>query len=211
MKLPFSKEGIPYIAICLALTIVVGYFSKLGAIIPGLMFLFVLYFFRNPERKITKDSSLILSPADGKVLSIQEIYDDSFINGQAIKVSIFLSLFNVHVNRSPIEGVVKYKHYKEGKFFPAFKSHASELNERNTIGIENDKMKILVNQITGFVARRIVCWSNVGDNLEQGERFGLIKFGSCTEVIVPNNVEITVEVGQKVKGGTTIIGRQINE
>ena len=211
MRIPVSKECGPYALFCLILVVIIGYVSKELALIPGLMFLFVIYFFRNPEREIPEEENIIVSPADGKIMDIKEIYDDSFINGHAIKVSIFLSIFNVHVNRSPISGEIKYKHYKPGKYFPAFKSHASELNERNTIGIDNGDIKILVNQITGFIARRIVCWVNEDDFLQKGERFGLIKFGSCTEVIVPISVKICVKVGQVVRGGKTIIGRLPDE
>lgn len=211
MKIPISKECTPYALFCFVLLVLTSFLSKELALIPGLMLLFILFFFRNPEREIPEEDGIIVSPADGKVMEVKEIYDDSFINGHAIKVTIFLSLFNVHVNRSPISGEVTYREYRPGKYFPAFKSHASELNERNTIGIENGDLKILVHQITGFVARRIVCWVDENDYVEKGERFGLIKFGSCTEIIVPSNVEIMVEAGQVVKGGKTIIGRLADE
>lgn len=211
MRVPISKECMPYVLFCLVLLAVTGLFSRQLTIIPIVLLLFILYFFRNPEREIPVGDNLILSPADGRIMDIREVYDDSFINGHAIKVTIFLSLFNVHVNRSPISGKVMYRKYRPGKFFPAFKSHASELNERNTIGIENDNTKILVHQITGFVARRIVCYVDKNDYLKMGERFGLIKFGSCTEIVVPDSVQIEVKVGQTVKGGKTIIGRLADE
>lgn len=207
MKIPISRECTPYALFCLILLVITSLFSKELALIPGLMLLFILFFFRNPEREIPSEDGVIVSPADGRVMDIKEIFDDSFINGHAIKVTIFLSLFNVHVNRSPISGEITYRDYRPGKYIPAFKSHASDLNERNTIGIENGDLKVLVHQITGFVARRIVCWVDEEDYVEKGERFGLIKFGSCTEIIVPTNVEIMVSVGQAVKGGKTIIGR----
>jgi len=168
--------------------------------------LFVLYFFRNPHRNVTKDKDFIVSPADGKIMSVSELYEQDFIGSKAIKVTIFLSLFNVHINRSPINGTVAYTQYRYGKFLPAFKSHVSEINERNTIGLEGDGIKVIVHQLTGFIARRIVCWSKKGDTLAKGERFGIIKFGSCTELIVPFNVDIKVKPGDKVKGGSTIIG-----
>ena len=169
--------------------------------------LFVLFFFRNPKRENTAHAHAIISPADGKVLSITEMDENDFIGGKAVKVSIFLSLFNVHINRSPIEGTIKYHLYREGQMLPAFKSHASDINERNTIGIESqDGYRILVHQITGFVARRIVWWVKPGDSLARGERFGLIRFGSCTEIVMPYGTQISVAVGQKVRGGITIIG-----
>jgi phosphatidylserine decarboxylase len=211
MRIPISKECTPYALITFALTVLVALLNLWLALIPGLMFIFVLFFFRNPERKIPESDEIILSPADGKIMEIKEIYDDSFSNGHAIKVSIFLSLVNVHVNRSPISGEIAYTNYRPGKFFPAFKSHASDLNERNTIGIEHNDLKILVHQITGFVARRIVCWVKESDHVEKGERFGLIKFGSCTEIVMPADVKITAKVGQVVKGGRTVIGRLMDE
>jgi len=210
MKIPISKECTPYALFCLTLVFIANLFNKELAFIPAIMLLFVLYFFRNPEREIPEDDKVILSPADGKIMEIKEIYDDNFINGHAIKITIFLSIFNVHINRSPISGSITYREYRPGKFFPAFKSHASEFNERNTIGIENGELKVLVHQITGFIARRIVCWVDENDYIEKGERFGLIKFGSCTELIVPNNIQISVTVGETVKGGKTIIGRLID-
>jgi phosphatidylserine decarboxylase len=139
-------------------------------------------------------------------MTVSEIYEPDFLKSKAIKISIFLSIFNVHINRSPINGIVKFTSYRPGKYLPAFKSHASEINERNTVAIEGKKAKVLVHQLTGFIARRIVCWVKEGDNLEAGERFGLIKFGSCTELIVPADVDIRVNPGSKVKGGKTIIG-----
>lgn len=205
-KISIRKESLPYIIILGIISIISFYFVPLLAIIPFIFLLFVIYFFRDPRRTISSNESQFLSPADGRVMEITEINEDSFIKGKAIKVSIFLSIFNVHINRSPISGTIKYSSYRPGKYLPAFKSHASEINERNTIGIENDRTKVLVHQITGFVARRIVCWSKKGDILTQGNKFGLIKFGSCTEIIVPFDVDIKVKVGDIVRGGITIIG-----
>jgi phosphatidylserine decarboxylase len=205
-KFSIRKESILYIIILGIITVISFYFMPLLATIPFILLLFVIYFFRDPHRIISTDESQFVSPADGRVMEITNINEDSFINGNAIKVSIFLSLFNVHINRSPISGKVTYVHYRPGKYLPAFKSHASEINERNTIGIENDRTKALVHQITGFVARRIVCWSKKGDLLKQGDKFGLIKFGSCTEIIVPYDVDILVKKGDIVRGGVTVIG-----
>jgi phosphatidylserine decarboxylase len=205
-NLPVAKESFIYILILSALTILLYLIYPPIAIIGVLLLSFVIFFFRNPHRKLPEGEKLIISPADGTVMSVTEIDEPDFLGTKAVKVSIFLSLFNVHINRSPIAGIVKYTHYRPGKFLPAFKSHASEINERNTIGIEGNGIKILVHQITGFVARRIVCWVKKGDSLKFGERFGLIKFGSCTEIVLPLNVEIKVKPGDKVKGSKTIIG-----
>lgn len=171
------------------------------------MIAFILFFFRDPERKIPSQSNAILSPADGTIMSVSDIYEDKFLHDNAVKVSIFLSLLNVHINRSPISGTVRYKAYRPGEFLPAFKSHASELNERSTIGIEAEKedFRILVHQITGFIARRIVCSVKEGSILNAGDRFGLIKFGSCTEIILPASANVAVRPGDKVKGGISII------
>lgn len=209
------KEGFPYIITALALTIISYFLGSIISPVPWIFFLiitlFVIYFFRNPKRYITKDKLHILSPADGTVMSIEEINEENFFKSEAIKVSIFLSIFNVHANKAPIDGVVKYKSYRPGKYLPAFKPHASELNERNTIGIEGNGIKVMVHQITGLIARRIVCWVKENDSVVQGENYGLIKFGSCTEIIVPKNVDIKVTPGQKIKGGMTIIGVIKNE
>jgi phosphatidylserine decarboxylase len=167
--------------------------------------IFVAYFFRDPERFVPLDPKKAISPADGKVMTITDIDHDEFIGGPAKKVSIFLNIFNVHINRSPIEGRVAFKEFRAGKMLPAYKSHASEENERNTIGIEGPAGKVKVHQITGLIARRIVCNVDTADELKQGERYGLIKFGSCTEIVLPASVTIMVGEGEIVRGGETII------
>lgn len=168
---------------------------------------FTAFFFRDPERQVPLDRALVVSPADGTVLRVEPVEHDEFVGGPAVKVSIFLSVFNVHVNRSPITGTVRLQQYRAGKMLPAFKSHASAENERNTLGIEGQGIRVLVHQITGFVARRIVCRKVPGDQLLQGQRFGLIKFGSCTELVMPEGVQVLVVEGQKVRGGETLIGK----
>lgn len=205
-KLPIMADSFVYIIILAILSYVLYIIFKPLCLIGIILLAFVLYFFRNPYRKVPEGDDIIVSPADGRVMYINEIYEPDFLNSKAIKISIFLSIFNVHVNRSPINGVVKYTHYRPGKFLPAYKTHASEINERNTIGIEGKALKVLVHQITGLIARRIVCWVKKDDTLELGERFGMIKFGSCTEIIVPANVEIKVKPGDIVRGAKTIIG-----
>lgn len=204
---PVSRDGWVYLAV-LAILILLSYFIwPWLAILPAILFLFILFFFRNPERIIPEDEMTLVSPADGVVMDVERVYENDFFHGECLRIRIFLSLFNVHVNRSPIAGKVVFRKYKEGQMLPAFKSHASELNEKNYVGIENEHLRILVTQVTGFVARRIVCWVNKGDLLARGERFGLIKFGSCTEIFVPLDLEITVAKGDKVRGGASIVGR----
>ncbi len=210
-KFSIRKESIPYLVILFLIAIGFYFLSKVLVIVPTILILFILYFFRDPYREIKVDEKTFVSPADGTVMDVTDIYEDEFIKGNAKKITIFLSIFNVHINRCPISGEVTYSSYRPGKYLPAFKPHASEENERNTIGIENHVTKALVHQITGLIARRIVCWSKEGDKLSQGEKFGLIKFGSCTELIVPENVEIHVKKGDVVRGGTTILGVINNE
>jgi phosphatidylserine decarboxylase len=176
------------------------------AVIPVVLIGFVLFFFRNPKRKVPGGKNCILSPADGIIMEIDEVFEDRFIKGPAIRISIFLSIFNVHLNRSPLQGEVKYRYYRPGKFIPAFKSHASEINEKNFIGIESGGFKLMVCQITGFIARRIKCWVNEGKRLAGGELIGIIKFGSGTEIFIPPGSNLFVKIGDKVKSGETILG-----
>jgi phosphatidylserine decarboxylase len=168
--------------------------------------IFTLYFFRNPKRNIPTAPNLILSPADGVIINIDEVYEDKFIKDRVIRVNIFLSIHNVHINRSPLAGVVKYRHYRPGKFIPAFKSHASEINEKNFIGMESQSFKLMVCQITGFIARRIKCWVDEGHKLAAGEIIGIIKFGSGTEILIPAGSKLLVKKGDKVRAGESLIG-----
>lgn len=205
-NLPVAKESFIYIIVLAILSAALYLWVPVLSAVPLLLLAFVVFFFRNPHRTVPEEEGAVVSPADGKVMAITEIDEPEFLKARAVKVTIFLSIFNVHINRSPIAGAVEYTAYRPGKFLPAYKSHASELNERNTIGITGAKIKVMVHQITGLIARRIVCWSKKGDRLTLGDRFGLIKFGSCTEVILPLNVDIKVKVGDKVKGAKTVIG-----
>lgn len=208
VKTPIVKEGYRYIAVLALVTLVVALaVNPYWSIIPGVLLVFITFFFRNPERKVPNDDVLVMSPADGKVMGVCEVYDDEFLNEVGTKVTIFLSVFDVHVNRSPVAGEVKYQQYTCGRFRPAYKETAGCENERHSIGLENEHMRVLVTQIAGILARRIVSWVTLGSVLTQGERYGLIKFGSCTEVIVPKTVEILVKKGDRVKGGETVIGR----
>ena len=202
------RQGYPFIAAALVLAVVC--FIAFGihiAVIPVVLACYFAYFFRNPDREVVQDTSLLYSPADGTVMDVTGFYDDEFLNAKAKKVTIFLSVFNVHVNRSPAEGTIKFQRYTVGEFLPAFNQKAAFENERFAMGIENDRMKILVIQIAGILARRIDNWVNLGNHLDQGEVYGMIKFGSCTELVVPEEVEILCKKGDKVKGGITVLGR----
>ncbi|MHB8075277.1 phosphatidylserine decarboxylase family protein [Desulfosporosinus fructosivorans] len=204
---PISRDAWFYLAILAFLMVLAYWVWPWLVVIPGILFLFILFFFRNPERVIPTDELMLVSPADGVVMDVERVMEDQFLNGESIRVRIFLSVFNVHINRCPMAGEVVFRSYRPGLMIPAFKSHASELNEKNYVGIQNEHLKILVTQVTGFIARRIVCWVNMGDKVAKGERFGLIKFGSCSEIFVPTNVEIMISPGDKVRGGVSVIGR----
>ena len=202
------KDGYPHIIIFLIIAFIVAYISNpVYAVIPGVLAIYLAYFFRNPHRDITPDDSLLYSPADGRVMAVEDFYDDEYLDEPAIKVTIFLSVFNVHVNRSPMRGQIKYQRYTCGGFVPAYKKSASFENERHAIGLENEKNRILVIQIAGLLARRIVSWTTLGHNLEQGQCYGMIKFGSSTELVMPKSVEVLVKKGDTVKGGISVIGR----
>ncbi|HBV97627.1 MAG: phosphatidylserine decarboxylase [Peptococcaceae bacterium BICA1-7] len=204
---PIASPGWMYLFVLAAVTGVSYWFFKPASYFTGSLFLFTAYFFRNPRRRIPSDGKAVLSPADGVVMTVSDVQEERYLNGPSTRVSIFLSVLNVHVNRTPVAGRVEYVSYIPGKFLPAFKSHASEINERNYIGIDSSGLKFLVCQVTGFIARRIVCYARSGDWLDRGQSFGMIKFGSCTEIYVPDGVKICVKPGDRVKGGETIIGR----
>lgn len=176
--------------------------------LTGIFSIFNLLFFRDPERKIPADSNLLLSPADGKVIQIVEVKENNFFHSQVMRLSIFLSVFNVHVNRSPISGRVEYFVYHRGSFRPAFKEKASLENEQTAIGIVDEKgHKIMFTQIAGIIARRIVCDLREGYHTRAGERMGMIRYGSRVDVyFLKEEVELKVEVGDAVKGGESILG-----
>ena len=173
---------------------------------PALL-LFSLYFFRDPERRPPSDENLAVSPADGLVVEVKEIGEDEVIKRRAKRIAIFLSVFDVHVNRAPISGEITHSESMTGRFLDARNPSSSEVNARRTWAIQGKGMTIVVRQITGAIARRICAWKQVGDSVERGERFGMIRFGSRTEVDLPLDSEILVKPGQKVRGGETAIAR----
>ncbi|HPA34816.1 MAG TPA: phosphatidylserine decarboxylase family protein [Chitinophagales bacterium] len=170
------------------------------------IFAFVTYFFRNPKRNIITDDDKIICPADGKVVVIEEVYEPEYFEDKRLQVSVFMSPANVHVNRAPIAGEVKYSKYHDGKYLVAWHPKSSTENERTSLVIDNGSVDVLVRQIAGKVARRIVYYLNEGDTIEQGADFGFIKFGSRVDMFLPLDTKINVQLGQKVKGGITIIG-----
>ena len=205
------KEGFPFVlgtifiaAIFAFLQIWFGISEFMWIGVAGFVLLafFMAYFFRDPQRRVPGEAGIIVSAADGRVTRIEE-------NENGKIVSVFLSPLDVHINRAPIAGRVTKIDYIRGRKNPATSDRASLINERNSLTIEGEKMTIVCTQIAGIVARRIVCWSKEGDNLALGEKFGLIKFSSRTDLLMPKNVEIMVEIGDKVVGGETIIGRLV--
>lgn len=206
---PVVREGYVYIAAALFLAVVMYFGFGVALAVPFVVLAcYFTYFFRNPDRTIPTDEHLVVSPADGTVQDVVELEDDDFVKGPCTKIIIFLSVFNVHVNRSPIAGEIKCQKYVCGRFRPAYKDEVGFENERHMLGIENEKgFRVTVTQIAGILARRIVSWVTLDDNMSKGQVYGLIKFGSCTELVVPRNVEVLVKKGDKVRGGESVLGR----
>ncbi|MBM4350192.1 MAG: phosphatidylserine decarboxylase family protein [Deltaproteobacteria bacterium] len=205
---PIAREGFPFLIPSAILTL---FFAGMGwtvLTIPGILLtLFIAYFFRNPKRKIPPLPNIILSPADGRVIYVGECEEDRFLKQRALKVSIFMSPLDVHINRAPASGKVLEVSYHPGRFLVASRDKASLLNEQNAFVMETeDRSKILLVQIAGFVARRIVCYAKTGDLLNRGEIFGMIRFGSRVDLYLPIDVRPIVRVGQHIKGGESIIG-----
>ncbi|MCI7078284.1 MAG: phosphatidylserine decarboxylase family protein [Veillonellaceae bacterium] len=206
---PVVREGYIYIAAALFLAVVMYFGFGVAVAVPFVVLAcYFTYFFRNPDRTIPTDEHLVVSPADGTVQDVVELEDDDFVKGPCTKIIIFLSVFNVHVNRSPIAGEIKCQKYVCGRFRPAYKDEVGFENERHMLGIENENgFRVTVTQIAGILARRIVSWVTLDDNMSKGQVYGLIKFGSCTELVVPRNVEVLVKKGDKVRGGESVLGR----
>ena len=196
------KEGLPFIIVPLVIAVVLAFFGWwLVAGIFALVTAFMLYFFRDPHRNIPNEPGLIISAADGRVTRIDEADDHK-------TVSVFLSPLDVHINRSPITGKIVQVAYIKGHKKPATSDEASLINERNSIVLEGDGLTVTCTQIAGILARRIVCWPKEGDSLERGQRYGLIKFGSRTDIKMPPDCEVAVKIGDRVRGGETVIARR---
>jgi phosphatidylserine decarboxylase len=213
MKIGFisiTQEGLPYLGILLVLIIIAGILSPKWAIIPLIMFVFVGFFFRDPKRVIPQEPGLVLSSADGKVVIIDEVPSPVNPNEKVKRVSVFLSVFNVHINRTPVPGTVKLIRYTKGKFHNAMEGKSSIYNENNLLEIEHQGKQFWVKQIAGMIARRIVCYCSEGDILNPGDKIGMIKFGSRTDVFLPIEAEVMVHLGDRVKGGESILARMKN-
>lgn len=179
----------------------------LFSIVVAAMLIFSLYFFRDPERHPPTDESLAVSPADGVVVEVSEVDESEFLHRRVRRVGIFLSVFDVHVNRSPFHGKITHSEPFTGRYLDARNPDSAKLNARRTWVIEGQNATVIVRQITGAIARRICAWSQVGDFVHRGERFGMIRFGSRTEVDFPLDAEILVKVGDRVRGGETAVAR----
>jgi phosphatidylserine decarboxylase len=208
-----AREGLPFIMIATALA--AGAFGLalmrrswplwLAAVVLTVVALWVAYFFRDPERTGQRGDALVIAPADGRVVMISDVDEPAFVHGKATRISIFMNIFNVHVNRYPVNGTVRYVHYNPGKFINAAADKASLDNEQMSVGLDVGRYRVLVRQIAGAIARRIVTYSKEGDAARQGERFGLIRFGSRVDVFVPPSSVIRVTVGEKTTAGTTLL------
>lgn len=210
----FAREGLLFIAI--AAVVAAGAFGFaiymrswglwLLAFVLLLLALWVAYFFRDPERTGQRGPSLVVSPADGKLIMITDVDEPTFIKGRAVRLSIFMNVFNVHVNRYPVDGTVEYVHYNKGKFFNAAAEKSSLENEQMSVGIGNGKYRVLVRQIAGLIARRIVTYSKVGDTARQGNRMGIIRFGSRVDVFLPVGTKLRAKLGDATLAGVTVLG-----
>jgi phosphatidylserine decarboxylase len=203
-----AREGYLFILISLLVTIISACLHIVWlTIVLALVTVFIVSFFRNPERHFQDEDKLVICPADGKIIKIEDVNVQGVINGCFKKISIFMNVFNVHVNRVPYDSVVEKIAYHPGKFLSANLDKASMENERNQIMLQTpDGRYIWVVQIAGLIARRIVCWTKEGEHLRKGERFGLIRFGSRVEVFLPVDSKITVKLGDKVTAGQTPLG-----
>ena len=209
----FAREGLLFIAI--AAVVAIGGFGFaitrrswglwLAAFVLLLLALWVAYFFRDPERSGERGPSLVISPADGKLIMIAEVDEPTFMQGSAIRLSIFMNVFNVHVNRYPVDGVVKYVHYNQGKFFNAATDKSSLENEQMSVGIDTGRIRVLVRQIAGLIARRIVTYSKVDEKVKQGDRMGIIRFGSRVDLFLPVGSKVVARLGDVTTAGVTVL------
>lgn len=211
----FAREGLVFIGI--------GAVLAIGALVAAVLWrswplwllafvflvlaLWTAWFFRDPERTGQRGGEIVIAPADGRVVMITEVDEPAFLHGRALRISIFMNVFNVHVNRYPVSGTVRFVHYNPGKFLNAATDKSSLENEQMSVGIEHDSTRVLVRQIAGLVARRIVTYSREGDQVEQGERMGIIRFGSRVDVFLPTTALPSIAVGATTLAGVTVIAR----
>lgn len=215
LHLPFASESrIEIFTLTLSLIVAIiwtivsaSLASYCALVLIGSAWIVITYFFRDPERKIPSDVGVYLSPADGKIMVIDIVDEPLFVKNRAKRIAIFMSLTDVHVNRAPVDGEVVLSRYVPGKFLQAFREEASTVNEHHLIGLVNERSRVLVKQIAGILARRVVCRVSVGDQIEAGDRLGIIKFSSRVEIFMPLYTDVLVRVGDRVKAGESIIAR----
>ena len=207
MRLQTLFEGRWIFAILLILAIASAFFSVWLSLVFVALILYTLAFFRDPNRSDPSDQCAVVAAADGTVADVEEVDEKEFLKARTRRVGIFLSIFDVHTNRAPVAGRIAFQQFRKGLFFDARRPECSEKNEAMTWAFQNPRATIVVRQLTGAIARRIVGWAKVGDELKRGERFGMIRFGSRTEVYLPLDAEILVRVGDHVKGGASVIAR----
>ena len=209
----FAREGLLFIGIAAVVAASAFGFAInrrswglwLAAFVLLLLALWVAYFFRDPERTGERGPSLVVAPADGKLIMITEVDEPTFIEGKALRLSIFMNVFNVHVNRYPIDGVVRYIHYNKGRFLNASTDKSSLENEQMSVGIEAAPHRVLVRQIAGLIARRIVTYSKLGEKVKQGDRLGIIRFGSRVDVFLPPGSAVRAKLGDITTAGVTVL------
>lgn len=203
-----APEGWPFIMVSAALTLIVFILTKNWyAALPAVLVLFMLFFFRDPDRTIPQDDNIFVSPADGKVIVIKDVEEPLYLKKKVKQISIFMSPFNVHVNRSPVKGTVTDVIRTRGGFKAAFKDEAALKNENTVMLLNTGYGTIMVRQVAGFIARRIVCRARPGDELERGQRYGIIKFSSRVDIFLPEDVETSVSLNEMIKAGETVIAR----
>jgi len=221
----FAPEGYPFILVSLLVSVIASVFllwslksggtvlyysSLLAACFFIGLTLFMAFFFRDPDRKVPSDQDLFVSPADGKVILIKDVYEQDYLKSYAKEISIFMSPIDVHINRAPCEGKVSLVKYTPGKFLAAYRDDSSLKNENIVMVLDGGSGKVLVRQVAGFLARRAVCRVSVGNVLSRGERYGMIKFGSRLDVYLPKDAGVTVKLGDRVKAGETVIGKTVS-
>jgi phosphatidylserine decarboxylase len=211
--LNFAREGYPFIGIATLLAVAAfalalarrSWSLWLLAIVITVLALWVAYFFRDPERSGERGPHIVVAPADGKLIMVTEVDEPAFIGGRATRLSIFMNVFNVHVNRYPVDGTVEYVHYNKGRFLNAAAEKSSLENEQSSVGVQSGSSRILVRQIAGLIARRIVTYSKVGETVKQGDRMGLIRFGSRVDVFIPTDAKLRVKLGTLTTAGSTVL------
>jgi len=199
--------GIPLILALVASLIWPGLHTFLPAGLLTTLFALLLYFFRDPERTSPAGEGVFLAPADGRVVEVKQVHEPRFLQGEGLKISIFMSLLDVHVNRVPVEGQVVLVEHVPGQFLQAFRPEASEVNEHNLVGLESRHGRVLVKQVAGIMARRVVCWVRPGQKVQAGDRLGVVKFGSRVDLYLPPGAASAVRVGDRARGGVTVIAR----